>query len=145
MQRRREFFLHTLNLSYFPDDNKQCFVSSWQTSDGAFGISKSLEDDQKNFEYFRKTTLTSSFWKVRSDRDSSPSFLSIRYTHAFWRIASTTQANRINHHFSYVYQSCSWPHSGPLYRQNSCSGCNSGINLPVVLKYTFFQLYSIAE
>ena len=38
-----------------------------------------------------------------------------------------------------------WPDSDPVWWQNSYSGCNSEINLVVVLEYTFFQLYSKTE
>ena len=37
--------------------------------------------------------------------------------------------------FSFIYQSCVWPRSDPLFWQNPCSGCNSGIDLVVALKY----------
>ena len=37
--------------------------------------------------------------------------------------------------FSFMYQSCVWPRSDPLFWQNPCSGCNSGIDLVVALKY----------
>ena len=47
--------------------------------------------------------------------------------------------------FSFIYQSCIWPRSDPLFCQNPCSGCNSEIDLVVALKYTFFQLCSKAE
>ena len=47
--------------------------------------------------------------------------------------------------FSFGYQSCVWPCSDPFFRQNPCSGCNSGIDLVVALEYTFFQLCSKAE
>ena len=47
--------------------------------------------------------------------------------------------------FSFIYQSCFWPRSDPLFCQNPCSGCNSEIDLVVALKYTFFQLCSKAE
>ena len=49
---------------------------------------------------------------------------------------------RTNIIFSFGYQSCTWPRSGPFCWQNPCSGCNSGIDLVVVLQYTFFQLCS---
>ena len=47
--------------------------------------------------------------------------------------------------FSFGYQSCDWPRSGSFFWQNPCSGCNSGIDLVVALKYTFFQLCSNVE
>ena len=47
--------------------------------------------------------------------------------------------------FSFRYQSCVWPRSDPFFWQNPCSGCNSGIDLVVVLEYTFFQLCSNVE
>ena len=47
--------------------------------------------------------------------------------------------------FSFGYQSCVWPRSHPFFRQNPCSGCNSGIDLLVALEYTLFQLCSNAE
>ena len=47
--------------------------------------------------------------------------------------------------FSFGYQSCTLPRPGPFCWQNSCSGCNSGINLVVVLECTFFQLCSNTE
>ena len=47
--------------------------------------------------------------------------------------------------FSCGYQSCTWPRSDPFCWQNPCSGCNSGIDLVVLFKYTFFQLCSNAE
>ena len=37
--------------------------------------------------------------------------------------------------FSFGYQSCSWKRSGPSFRKNPCSGCNSGINSVAVLEY----------
>ena len=46
--------------------------------------------------------------------------------------------------FSLGHQSCTWPRYYPFW-QNPCSGCNSGIDLVVVLEYTFFQLCSNAE
>ena len=39
--------------------------------------------------------------------------------------------------FLFGYQSCTWKRFGPFCRINPCSGCNSGINLVVVLEYTF--------
>ena len=45
--------------------------------------------------------------------------------------------------FSFIYQSCVWPRSDPFFWQNSCSGCNSGIDFVVAFKYAFFQLCSI--
>ena len=47
--------------------------------------------------------------------------------------------------FSFGYQSCVWPRSHPFFRQNPCSGCNSGIDLLVALEYTLFQLCSNAK
>ena len=44
--------------------------------------------------------------------------------------------------FSFRYNSCTWPLSDPFCWQNPWSGCNSGIDLVVALKYTFFQLCS---
>ena len=41
--------------------------------------------------------------------------------------------------FSFVYQSCTLPSSDPFCWQNPYSGCNSGIDLVIVLEYTFFQ------
>ena len=43
------------------------------------------------------------------------------------------------------YQYCNWPRSGPFCWQKPCSGCNSGIDLVVILKYTLFQLCSNTE
>ena len=73
-------------------------------------------------------------------------------THAFWRTTLTTQ---VNGDYQHRYQSCTWPWliptgyqsytwslSGPLCQQSSCSGYNNGINLVVVLEYTFFKLFS---
>ena len=40
------------------------------------------------------------------------------------------------------YQSYTCPLSGPFYWQSPCSGCNSRIDLVVVLEYTFFELCS---
>ena len=47
--------------------------------------------------------------------------------------------------FLFGYQSCVWWRSEPFFWQNSCSGCNIGIDLVVTLEYTFFQLCSNAE
>ena len=44
--------------------------------------------------------------------------------------------------FSFGYQSCVWPSPDPLFCQNPYYGCNSGIDLVVALKYTFFQICS---
>ena len=41
--------------------------------------------------------------------------------------------------FSFGYQFCTWPRSGPFCWQNPCPGYNSGIDLIFILKYTFFQ------
>ena len=46
--------------------------------------------------------------------------------------------------FSFGYQSCTRKRSGPSFRKKPFSGCNSGINLVVVLEYAFLQLYSNA-
>ena len=42
--------------------------------------------------------------------------------------------------FTFGYQSGTWKLSGPSFGKNPCSGCNSGINLVVVLEYTFLSL-----
>ena len=47
--------------------------------------------------------------------------------------------------FSFGYQSCTWSRSDRFCRQNPFFGCNSTIDLVVVLEYTFFQLCSNAE
>ena len=47
--------------------------------------------------------------------------------------------------FSFVYQSCVWPHSDQLFWENPCSVWNSGIDLVVALEYNFFQPCSSAE
>ena len=47
--------------------------------------------------------------------------------------------------FSFGYQSCIWPHSDPFCCQNPCSGCNSGIDLAVVVEYNVFRLCSNTE
>ena len=41
--------------------------------------------------------------------------------------------------FSFGYHCCTWPQSGPFCRQNPYSGCNSVIDLLVVLEYFFFS------
>ena len=41
--------------------------------------------------------------------------------------------------FSFRYQSCTWKRSGSSFRKKNRSGCNSGINLVVVLQYTSFN------
>ena len=66
-------------------------------------------------------------------------------THAPWRTAAIIETNGYQQHFSIGYQSSVWPRSDPFSWQNPCSGCNSGIDLVVALKYTFFQLCSNAE
>ena len=35
-----------------------------------------------------------------------------------------------------------WPHSGPFYWQNPCSGCNRGTDWVAILEYIFFELCS---
>ena len=51
-----------------------------------------------------------------------------------------------NHHFLIpMYQSCTWPRSGPFCWQNQCSGCNCEIDLVVVVEFAFFQLCSDTE
>ena len=47
--------------------------------------------------------------------------------------------------FSFIHQSCVWPRFDPFFWQNPCSGCKSGIDLVIALKYTFFQLCSNAK
>ena len=47
--------------------------------------------------------------------------------------------------FSFGHQSCVWARSDPLFWQNPCSACNSGIDLVAALEYSFFQLCSRAE
>ena len=47
--------------------------------------------------------------------------------------------------FLFGYQSCAWLCSEAFFRQNPCSGCNSGIDLVVTLEYTFFQICSNVE
>ena len=47
--------------------------------------------------------------------------------------------------FSFGCQSRTWPRSGPFCWQTPWSGCNSGIDLVVVLEYAFFQLYFNAK
>ena len=42
--------------------------------------------------------------------------------------------------FSLGYQSCTWLLSSPVCRQNPCSGCNSKIDLVIVLEYTNLEL-----
>ena len=44
--------------------------------------------------------------------------------------------------FLFRYQSSTCPRSDPLCWRNPCFGCNSGIDLVVLLEYTFFQLCS---
>ena len=51
----------------------------------------------------------------------------------------------ISTYFLFTYQFCVWLRSDPFFWQNWCSGHNSGIDLVVALKYTFFQLCSNAE
>ena len=38
-----------------------------------------------------------------------------------------------------------WPRFGPFCRQSTCSGCNSGTYLTVVLEYIVFQRCSNTE
>ena len=47
--------------------------------------------------------------------------------------------------FWFRCQSCTWPRSDLFCWQNPCSGCNSRIDLVVVLEYAFFQLYFSAK
>ena len=145
-QRRREFFLHTLHLSCFSDVIWQCFVSPKQTSDETFRIPTWLENGLPSFEYFKKIALTTFIWKARRSRDSSPSFLLIRYnTRLFWGTTSTIQANWDHHQFFIgmliLLLVMFWSSLVRSGQQNPCSGCNSGTNLVVVVEYTFFQLY----
>ena len=42
--------------------------------------------------------------------------------------------------FSFRIQSCTGSCLDSFGWQNPCSGCNNGINLVVVVEYTFFQL-----
>ena len=88
-----------------------------------------------------KNVLATSLRKTRRDRVSLSSPLLIRYsTHIPWRITSTNQTNESHHHFFISKPILTWPHFGPFFWQNPCSGCNSGIDLVVVLEYTFLQL-----
>ena len=45
-------------------------------------------------------------------------------THAPWRVTSINQTNGNHHHFSFGYESCTWPRSGPFCWQNPCSSFN---------------------
>ena len=82
----------------------------------------------------------------RGRRDPSPSSLLIRCnTHTPWRTTSTIQTKGDHHYFFIRIESCTYPRSGPFCWQNPCYGCNSGIDLVVVLEYTFFQLCSNTE
>ena len=47
--------------------------------------------------------------------------------------------------FSFRYQSITWKLSDPSLEKKPCSSCDSGIDLVVVLEYTFLQIYSNAE
>ena len=47
--------------------------------------------------------------------------------------------------FSFTYQACIWPSSGPFCQQNPYSGWNCGIYQVDVVEYTFFKLCSNAE
>ena len=57
--------------------------------------------------------------------------------HAFWRITSNIQVSEITTIFSFKYQSLTWRRFGPFCQENLCPGCNGGINLVVILKYSF--------
>ena len=71
------------------------------------------------------------------ETDLLPSSLLMPYNiRVYWRTKLIIQAN--GGHLT-------WPSSGQFCCQNPCSGCNSGINVVVVLEYTFFQLSSNAE
>ena len=90
------------------------------------------------FEYFR-IALTICLQKIRKSRDSSPLSLLTRYnTLASWRKTSTFKQMGTTTISSSGYQSCNWPCSGLFFL--TCSGCNSGFYLVVVLEYTSFQL-----
>ena len=47
--------------------------------------------------------------------------------------------------FSFGYQFCVLPRPEPFFWQNSCFGCNRGIDLVVGFEYTFFQICFNAE
>ena len=89
--------------------------------------------------------------QARRGRDSSTSSLLMWYnTHAFWRTTSNIETSNIKQTgnttiFSIGYQSCTWKRSGPSFWKKPCSGCNSEINLVVLLEYTFLQPYSNVE
>ena len=63
-------------------------------------------------------------------------YILVQYnTQAPWRTTSTIKTNEYHHHCLRGYQYCVWPCSDPFFWQNSCSGCKSGIDLFVALKY----------
>ena len=65
-------------------------------------------------------------------------FNTIQYnTHALWRTTSMFKQTGPTTIFLFRYQSCVWPRSDPFFRHNSCSGCNSGIDL-VVCSWIYF-------
>ena len=99
-----------------------------------------LDDNLPFFEYFTKIVLTTSLRKARRGRDLSPSSLLKRYnTHTPWRTTSTIQTDRYQHHFFIQMQSCNCLRFGPFCWQNHFSGCNSSIDLVVVLNTLSFN------
>ena len=47
--------------------------------------------------------------------------------------------------FSFGFQACVWSRSDPIFWQNPCSGCNSGIDLVVALKLFSFNFVSMSN
>ena len=100
MQRRQEFFLHTLCLPCF--SRMYLTVSCATITNIGWDILNPtwLENNLPSFEYFRKIAMTTSLQKDRKGRESSPWSLLIRYnTHTFWITTSTFQTNGYHHHY----------------------------------------------
>ena len=92
---------------------------------------------------FWKIALRASLRKANGGRglDSSPS--SLLYdaisTHPEEQHLSSKQTGTTTI-FSLGYESCTWARSDLFCWENPCSGSRCGIDLVVVLEYTFFQL-----
>ena len=116
----------------------------WIHSETRTWHDKNIQYNLPSFEIFRKIALTTCLWKARRGRVSSPFSLLIRYsTHTLKNsIYHSNKQTGITTIFSFGYQTCTLPHSGPFCWKNTCPDCNSGIDMDVVLEYTFFQLSS---
>ena len=109
-------------------------------SDGIFWIITWFEDNLSSFNYFREIALTTCLRKSTRGRDSSSSSLLTQYnTLTPWRSIYTIQTNGDQHNFFIWIPILIWPCSCPFCWRNPCFGCNTEIDLVVVLEYTSFN------